>query len=85
MEIVHPEEKNWEKEQMSIHEDEKRKNKRVEKSLMKKVKIKNEFEKAQEKTKTNHKSPTLSTLWKGWMNEYYDKKAFKIHTKRKKG
>ena len=52
------------KEQMSIHDDEKRKNERVEKSLMKKVKIKNEFEKAQEKTKTNHKSPTLSTLWK---------------------
>ena len=50
---------------MSIHDDEKRKNERVEKSLMKKVKMKNEFEKAKEKTKTNHKSPTLSTLWKG--------------------
>ena len=45
MEIVHPEEKNIEKkEQMLIDNDEKRENGRIENSLMKKVKINNEFE-----------------------------------------
>ena len=45
MEIVYPEEKRIEKkEQMSIDDDEKRQNASAEKSLMKKVKIKNEFE-----------------------------------------
>ena len=39
------------KEQMLIHDDEKRKNEGIEKSLMKKVKIKNLFEKAPEKNK----------------------------------
>ena len=44
MEIVYPEEKRIEKkEQMSIDDDEKRQNASAEKSLMKKVKIKNEF------------------------------------------
>ena len=52
MEIVHPEEKKIEKrEQMSIDNDEKRENASVENSLMKKVKIKNEFEGEQKKKK----------------------------------
>ena len=45
IEIFHPEEKKIEKkEQMSIDDDQKRENASVENNLMKKVKIKNEFE-----------------------------------------
>ena len=50
IEIVHPEEKKIEKkEQMSIGDDEKRENASIENSLMKKLKIKNEFEGQQKK------------------------------------
>ena len=57
MEIVHPEGKKIEKnKQMSIDDDEKRKNASIENSLMKKVKIKNEFEEEQEKIKRNKKN-----------------------------
>ena len=52
MEIVRPEEKKIErKEQMSIDDDKKRENASFENSLMKKVKIKNEFEGEQKKKK----------------------------------
>ena len=50
MEIAHSEEKKIEKkEQMLIDDNEKRENAWVENSLMKKVKIKNQFEEEQEK------------------------------------
>ena len=50
MEIVHPEEKKIEKkEQMLIDDAEKRENASIENSLMKKLKIKNEFEGQQKK------------------------------------
>ena len=50
MEIIHPEEKKIEKkEQTLIDDDEKRENVSAENSLMKKVKIKNEFEGEQKK------------------------------------
>ena len=50
MEIVQPEEKKIEKkEQISIDDDEKRENASIENSLMKKLKIKNEFEGQQKK------------------------------------
>ena len=63
MEIVHPEEKKIEKrEQMSIDNDEKRENAIVENSLMKKVKIKNEFEGEQKKKKKNRKRSKKITL-----------------------
>ena len=56
MEAVHPEEENIEKkEQMLIDNDEMRENASVENSLMKKVKIKNEFE-GEQKKKKNRKS-----------------------------
>ena len=41
---------------MSIDDDEKRENASIENSLMKKVKIKNEFEEEQEKIKRNKKN-----------------------------
>ena len=56
MEIVHPEEKKIEKkEQMLTDDNEKRENARVGNSLMKKVKIKNQFEEEQEKNKNKSK------------------------------
>ena len=77
-------EKIQKKEQMSINDDEKIKNASFENSLIKKVKIKNEFENRQKKTtKTNHKSLTLSTLRKGWMN-IMRKKDLKFTQKEKK-
>ena len=56
MEIVHPEEKKIEKkEQMLTDDNEKRENASVGNSLMKKVKIKNQFEEEQEKNKNKSK------------------------------
>ena len=56
---------------MLIDDDEKRENASVENSLMKKVKVKNEFEEERDKNlkkKKNLKKPTLSALRKGWVN-----------------
>ena len=65
MEIVHPEEKKIEKkEQMLIDDDEKKEYASVWNSLMKKVKIKNEFEGEQKKLKRGQKKLTLSVLRK---------------------
>ena len=74
MEIVHPAEKKIEKkEQMSIDDDEKRENASIENTLMKKVKIKNEFDGEQKKTtkktkRIRSKKLMLSVLRKGWVN-----------------
>ena len=56
------------KEQILIDDDEKRENASVENSLMKKVKIKNEFEEEQKKIGRGQKKLTLSLLRKGWVN-----------------
>ena len=60
---------------MSIDDDKKRENASVENSLMKKVKIKNEFEreqtnkqKKQKKKGRGQKKLTLNVLRKGWVN-----------------
>ena len=45
------------KEQMSIHDNEKTENAGIENSLMKKVKIKNEFEEEQQKNKNKQPPP----------------------------
>ena len=72
------------KEQMSIHDNEKTENASIENSLMKKVKIKNEFGEEQQKNK--NKQPTLPAPhlqhFKERMGEYYEEKPFKIHAKR---
>ena len=57
------------KEQISIDDDKKRENASIENSLMKKVKIKNEFEGEQKKIKRKRsKKLTLNVLRKGWVN-----------------
>ena len=71
------------KEQMLIDDDEKRENATVENSLMKKVKIKNEFEQDQEKNKNKLKK-TYAQRIKERMSKYYEENPFKIHSKRKK-
>ena len=61
---------------MSIDDDKKRENASVENSLMKKVKIKNEFEREQTNKKKKQKKKkgrgqkklTLNVLRKGWVN-----------------
>ena len=54
---------------MSIDDDKKRENASFENSLMKKVKIKNEFEGEQKKKMgRGQKKLTLSLLRKGWVN-----------------
>ena len=54
---------------MSIDNDEKRENANVENSLMKKVKIKNEFKGEQKKkNRKRSKKPYTQHVKKGWVN-----------------
>ena len=77
-------EKIQKKERMSSNDDEKIKNASFENSLRKKSKDKKWIWKQTKKTtKTNHKSLTLSTLRKGWMN-IMRKKDLKFTQKEKK-
>ena len=69
---------------MSIDDGKKRENESVQNSLMKKVKIKNKFEEEQKKIKKNKFKETYALRIKKKMGEYYEKKQFKIHAKRKK-
>ena len=70
---------------MLIDDDEKRENASVENSLMKKVKVKNEFEEEREKNlKKKIFKKTYAQRIKERMGEYYEEKPFKIHVKRKK-
>ena len=62
---------------MLIGYDKKRENVSEKNSLMKKVKIKNEFEGQQEKK-------IYAQRVKERIDEYYEEKPFKIHAKRKK-
>ena len=67
---------------MSIDDDEKKQNASVENSLMKKVKIKNEFEREQKKKKKKQEEVSKKTYTQGVkerMGEYYEEKPFKIH------
>ena len=73
------------KEQISIDDDKKRENASIENSLMKKVKIKNEFAGEQKKKKKKEEvKKTYTQRVKERMGEHYEEKTFKIHTKRKK-
>ena len=69
---------------MSIDDGKKRENESVQNSLMKKVKIKNKFEEEQKKIKKNKFKETYALRIKKKMGEYYEKKQFKSHAKRKK-
>ena len=77
---------------MSIDDDKKRKNASVENSLIKKVKIKNEFEGKQKKKKQKKKNKknrkrskkSYTQRVKERMGEYYEEKPVKIHAKRKR-
>ena len=66
-----------------IDDNKKRENASIENSLMKKVKLKNEFEGEQKKRKTSKKI-TFNVLRKEWVN-IMRKNPFKIHAKRKRG
>ena len=72
------------KEQISIDDDKKRENASIENSLMKKVKIKNEFAGEQKKKKKRKRSIklTLNVLRKGWVN-IMKKKHLKLTQKEK--
>ena len=72
------------KEQISIDDDKKRENASIENSLVKKVKIKNEFAGEQKKKKKEEVKKTYTQRVKERMGEHYKEKTFKIHTKRKK-
>ena len=71
---------------MSIDDDKKRENASIENSLMKKVKIKNNFEGEGGRTKKigiSQKKPYTERV-KERMGEYYEEEPFKIHSKRKR-
>ena len=53
---------------MSIDDDEKRQNASAENNLMRKVQIKNEFEREQKKVGRGQKKLALKVLRKGWVN-----------------
>ena len=68
---------------MLIDNDENRENSSVENSLMKKVKIKNQFEGEHKKSK-EIKKKTYAHPVNERMGEYYEEEPFKIHAKEKR-
>ena len=78
MEIVRPEEKKI----VCSDDDKKRQDASVENSLIKKVKMKNEFEGRKKNRKRLKKS--YAQRVKERISEYYEEKPLKIHAKRKK-